>query len=69
MATPKLQTTVTARAAEIATILPMLADGRFVVIGAKNSINLTNADQCSCGENRYKKAVCKHMTAVIQRAN
>jgi hypothetical protein len=69
MATPKLQTSYQQRAAEIATILPMLADGRFVVIGAKNSINLTNAERCSCGDHRYAKKTCKHMIAVIERAH
>jgi predicted nucleic acid-binding Zn finger protein len=75
MATPKLQTTVTQRAAEIATesILPMLSDGRFVVIG-KRDIYLTNTERCSCGAFRMQKAdaekiPCKHMRAVVERAN
>jgi hypothetical protein len=69
MATAKLQTSYKERAAEIVSVLPILADGRFVVIGAKNSINLTNVEQCSCGDNRYAKKTCKHMIAVLERAH
>jgi hypothetical protein len=70
MATPKLQTTRKARAAEIPTefILPMLPDGRFVVIGSRD-FYFANTERCSCGDNRYKKVTCKHMTAVIERAH
>lgn len=69
MATARLETSYKQRAAEIVSILPMLADGRFVVIGAKNSINLTDAERCSCGDNRYMKKTCKHMIAVLERAH
>lgn len=75
MATPKLQTTITQRAAEIPTehILPMVPDGRFVVIG-KRDIYLTNLERCSCGAFRMQKAdaekvACKHMKAVAERAH
>lgn len=69
MATARLETSYKQRAAEIVSILPMLVDGRFVVIGAKNSINLTDAERCSCGDHRYMKKTCKHMIAVLERAN
>lgn len=70
MATAKLTLSYKARAASIPTenILPMLPCGRFVVIGSRD-VYLTNAERCSCGDNRYAKKVCKHMLAVIERAN
>jgi hypothetical protein len=68
MATPKLAIDHRARAAEIPTenILPLLPDGRSVVIG-KRDFYLVSAERCSCGDNRYAKRTCKHMIAFIER--
>lgn len=67
MATPKLQTTKAQRAAEIPAenILPMLPDGRTVIIG-KGEFHLVTVDKCSCRDLRMQKAdapkePCKHM--------
>lgn len=68
MATPKLQLSRKQRAAEIPTenILPLLPDGRAVIIG-KTGIHLTDASRCSCGDNRYGKMECTHMIAFVER--
>lgn len=66
MATPKLQTSREQRAVEIPVenILPALPDGRNVIIGRRD-IYLTSLTQCSCGDNRFKKNVCKHMLRLV----
>jgi hypothetical protein len=76
MATPKLETSLTARSAEM-TILPILPDGRFVLTSPKG-LNVADAERCSCNDFRFRKAVeidgrwvkapCKHITAVLNRA-